>query len=170
MTCHERHHAHLTKVQVSHAVYHAEEANKDPTPTKADPSPRAGILASRLHLSGSGGTLAVDLRCDLANRGVAASGSMGPMRLSAYRTNPSYKILCFAETRSGDSFVLLVAQNHPAARGLLDLMGRRIVTHSELKDLWRGAGYGRQGQLPFPSLAEPTLLGDLLNVARALAR
>ena len=66
--------------------------------------------------------------------------------------------------------MLLVAQNGPAARSLLYLVRRGIISHSELKNLWRRAGYRRHGQLPFPSLADPALLRDLLNVAGALAR
>src|SRR5215472_7831476 len=52
---------------------------------------------------------------------------------------------------------------------LLDLMGHCITSHRELPNLRHRPRHSRQGQFPFPGLAGPSLLRNLLDIAGALA-
>jgi len=65
--------------------------------------------------------------------------------------------------------VLFVGQGDTLAGGVQDFAGYGIVAHAEGENLRSGAGKSAHGQLAFPRLAYPAFLGNLLDIAGALA-
>lgn len=65
--------------------------------------------------------------------------------------------------------MLVIRQRDPLAHRGVDVGGDLVVAHGEGKDLRHAAGQGDDGQLAFPGLAQPALLGKLLYVAGAFA-
>ncbi len=66
--------------------------------------------------------------------------------------------------------MLFVRERHTLPKILQQNVGNRVIGHRETEDLWRHSAGGRDHcQLSLPGFAEPSLLGKLLYVSRAVA-
>src|SRR5437879_1575980 len=113
-----------------------------------------------------------------ARPGERSRGSAQPLRAgpacrncstsSFHRLHVHDEVLGVSEAARRNADVLLVRERDALAQGLVDSRGDRIDPHREVELLRHGAWDRHDGQLPFPGLTDPALLGEFLDVSRAL--
>ena len=85
------------------------------------------------------------------------------------RVNAGNKIFRLAKAGGRKAAVLLVMQRNLLAGGTLNLMRHSLIAYAKWKDLWQSAGQVDHRELAFPAFAQPSFMGNLLDVTRPFA-
>lgn len=65
--------------------------------------------------------------------------------------------------------MFLICQRDMTAHTPCDFLGHAVIAHTEQEPFLRGTWEVDHGELPFPCLAQPTFLGEFLDVASTVS-